>query len=476
MVIHVRNFINGEFVDSKSYIDVFDYTGKDILAKVPDADGFEVRKLRRAIGEQQEKIKSKPFDERAKIVKIMLDDYLSDKIFVKKVAMLRGTPVKHIVAPLSKLKEWIENIDDFMKVVFGSKKNFVEGESIVFKEKEIGRKTYQLYQPTFVALSGNMDSFEQFFVLAQGILAGSHLVVRASTRDFVTFHFFELMKKHGFPEGGQLITWDSKKPESTGFVRMLLESVKHAVMFGSTKTINSIIYEKDENRVITRDYSKDVKLSRYGSGLPVIIVTKNADISQAAKLVIEGCIDARGAHCISTTPVFVEKAIKEKFVAELKKQSKNYKDSDPTNNNSDFGRYNEKELKNLEIFISEVKENAEIIQGKLDKKSHSMDLVIIDNMSAKSKILREEIVGTVLGIIGFDELAEVTDISNNVLKERDLRKHLLTVVHGNEEEWLFVKKRIDSHVVRRNVNSADINLFLPHQGSYFILGMVDFNY
>lgn len=141
------------------------------------------------------------------------------------------------------------------------------------------------------------------------------------------------------------------------------------------------------------------------------IIEHSADIKDAAKKIVwTKCLNA-GQTCIAPDYVLIDNARKDEFIEALKREYKEgYGDGC---NNEQFPKIiNLHHYMRLMRFIEK---EQEVIGGSFAEEKLKIGFTIFPNASFSSEIMKEEIFGPILPIIGYDSLDYVIDI----LKERE---------------------------------------------------------
>ncbi|MDO4541734.1 MAG: aldehyde dehydrogenase [Bacillota bacterium] len=133
------------------------------------------------------------------------------------------------------------------------------------------------------------------------------------------------------------------------------------------------------------------------------IVQKGANISMAAKRIAFGKFLNAGQTCVAPDYILVERTIKDKFLAHLKKEINDFFGSDPLKNDdypkiitdSHYERLKEL-IKGEEIFCG----------GRSSAANRKIEPTVLDNVSWSSPVMAEEIFGPILPIIAFDHMED----------------------------------------------------------------------
>ena len=135
------------------------------------------------------------------------------------------------------------------------------------------------------------------------------------------------------------------------------------------------------------------------------IVEKSAKLPLAAKRIIRGKLMNAGQTCIAPDYLLVDNKIKDKFISLLAEEIKNQY-PDALNNDTYPKIINESQFTRLVGLIDGIKNK---IGGKYDKTTGKIEPVIIPDADFSSEVMKEEIFGPILPVIGYDDIAEITE-------------------------------------------------------------------
>jgi betaine-aldehyde dehydrogenase len=152
-------------------------------------------------------------------------------------------------------------------------------------------------------------------------------------------------------------------------------------------------------------------------GKSPIVVFEDADIEAAVGGVILGNFYSSGQVCSNGTRVFVQKNIKEAFLARLTERLADAVMGDPMDEATSFGpMVSERQLEIVQSYIQIGQdEGARLVTGgkRLDKKGFFIEPTIFADVTDNMRIAREEIFGPVLSVLDFDTEEEVIARAND---------------------------------------------------------------
>ena len=152
-------------------------------------------------------------------------------------------------------------------------------------------------------------------------------------------------------------------------------------------------------------------------GKSPMIVFDDADIDNAVGGAINGNFYSSGQVCSNGTRVFVQKGIKEKFLARLAERTGNAVIGDPMDEATSFGpMVNENQMNIVLGYIEKGKaEGARLICGgaRCDMPGWYLQPTVFADVTDDMTIAREEIFGPVMSVLDFDSEEEVVARAND---------------------------------------------------------------
>lgn len=163
------------------------------------------------------------------------------------------------------------------------------------------------------------------------------------------------------------------------------------------------------------------------------IVDKTADLKNAAKKIIWAKTINAGQTCMAPDYVLIHEDKKEEFIEELKEElEKNYKDCEKK---EDYPK-----IINLHHYIrlkNMIDKESKVIGGKREEKTLKIAPALILDVNCQSEVMRDEIFGPVLPIIGYYQLEALLE----ELKQK--QKPLACYIFSKDEK---VIKKIETEL------------------------------
>ncbi|MFW6319687.1 MAG: aldehyde dehydrogenase family protein, partial [Bacillota bacterium] len=184
------------------------------------------------------------------------------------------------------------------------------------------------------------------------------------------------------------------------------------------------------------------------------IITKNANLTIAAKRIVFGKFINAGQTCIAPDYLYVDKSIKDTFITILKKTITQFY----PNFNDDYARIvNDTHYDRI---ISLIDENKVVMRYDKDAKTRLISPVIMDNVAFDDKVMQEEIFGPILPIITFDSTEDI------IQTLKDKPKPLALYVFSNNKQdidTVFTRLSFGTGGINATIDQV-VNPYLPFGG------------
>jgi len=196
----------------------------------------------------------------------------------------------------------------------------------------------------------------------------------------------------------------------------------HVFYTGST-AVGKIIYKMAAEQL--------VPVTLELGGKSPCVVESDANIKVAARRIAIAKFSNAGQMCVAPDYVLVHSGIKEKFVDALKESVVKFFSKDPSTDYSYGKIINERQFKRLVSYLS----SGTIVHGgRHDINKFYIEPTIIENISADSPLLKEEIFGPILPVISFNNFEEAKAVIDR--NPNPLAFYVYTSSHKKETEWL----------------------------------------
>ncbi|KAA8616061.1 betaine-aldehyde dehydrogenase [Salipiger aestuarii] len=151
-------------------------------------------------------------------------------------------------------------------------------------------------------------------------------------------------------------------------------------------------------------------------GKSPLVIFDDADLDNAVGGAINGNFYSSGQVCSNGTRVFVQKGIKEVFLARLAERLKNAVIGDPLDEATSFGpMVSDRQMQIVQGYIEKGKaEGARLVSGggRVDRDGFYLEPTVFADVTDDMTIAREEIFGPVMAVLDFDTEAEAIARAN----------------------------------------------------------------
>lgn len=160
------------------------------------------------------------------------------------------------------------------------------------------------------------------------------------------------------------------------------------------------------------------------------IIDKSANLRLAAKRLACGKLLNAGQTCIAPDYLFVHKDIKDQVILYLKERFTGMLGDNPLDN-PDFPQIiNEKQFSRLVGLM----DNENILYGGRTRGTRQIEPTLLDDITAESRIMQEEVFGPILPVLTYSSIEEV--IAFIASREKPLALYLFTGDHNTEQRIL----------------------------------------
>lgn len=192
-------------------------------------------------------------------------------------------------------------------------------------------------------------------------------------------------------------------------------------------------------------------------GKSPVIVDKDAKLNIAAKRIIWGKMLNAGQICIAPDYMFVHKDVKDELLSKMKEVILEFYGENPKESNS-YPRICTKENVSR---LAKLIENEEIFHGgDFDEETRYFSPTIINNVSPESAIMQEEIFGSILPVMEFENIDNVI----NFINEREKPLALYYFSESSKNQKYILSKTTSGGVCINDVLMQLVNQDMPFGG------------
>lgn len=434
---------------------------KDLEIIVPDSDLTTVMALRSAVtnfGDFPRHMRSnnslRSLDNRVALVRDLHRDFKGqqDKV-VDFTHCVHGTSKRYLMDSLRDLEQWVENLEVFIENV---NEFSLAKDGIPFAERAI-------LSPYIIVTAGNFEAYESFFLIAQTILSGTHLIIRPSAYDLATHIIFDIISRKELVDLGQKLTWDSKAHPD--LIKHLVRFAPGVSIFGSDDQIRSMlktnIWEQYpdghlQERTV-EDLSEGRKVRAYGSGNCLLVVMGKPEL--AAEHFYYAKVFAKGNKCWVPDGAIVLDKYEEAFCEKLIELDSQHK--------SDRPKFREEEIQSIDYYLSQ-KMGRIPDYSKRESNSNSIGIMIYRNLNPDSPYFDQEITFPAAGIVSAESIEDAISSLKYIGRRRSIDRFLSIGYFGHEEGFKLIRRQVASEAYHYD-ESSKVDLMQPHQGSYFMI-------
>ncbi len=284
-------------------------------------------------------------------------------------------------------------------------------------------KSYTLAEPLGVVLIISPWNYPLQLLLAPlvgAIAAGNCVVVKPSEFSPATSTILKKIITENFSPDYILFT------EGDGSVvipEMISSFTFNHIFYTGSTAVGKIIYKQAAETL--------TPVTLELGGKSPCIVLEDADIKVSAKRIVMTKFANAGQTCVAPDYVLVHNSVKDKFLTEAKNAVISFYGNDALQSN-DYGKIiNKKQFDRIKKYIVD---GTIYYGGNSDEEKLYIEPTILDNVSIESSVMKDEIFGPVLPVMGFNNDKEVKNI---VAQNADpLALYIFTSSSDKEKYWL----------------------------------------
>lgn len=326
----------------------------------------------------------------------IIEDHRDD--FANTLVLEAGKPSKMAIGEVGASLQRIKMTMEEARSIFGE---YVPGD---WSEDTMAKFALVIHESLGTIACITPFNYPLFSVIAKvvpALVSGNTVVVKPASDDpIIALLLGRVLQEAGIPAGVVNIVTGSGK--EVGDVLVNHEQVSMITLTGSTEVGKHIA-----NLV----GMKKMHLELGGKG--AAIVAADADLSLAAKKVLEGCLKYSGQRCDAISRVFVEVGVADQFVGLLVKELDSWKMGDPRAPENNMGPLiNSKAAERVQLLVDDaISKGATLVRG--GKHSHSyFEPTILDFVPSGAKIATEETFGPVVTVMRAKSTDDAIQLTN----------------------------------------------------------------
>jgi glyceraldehyde-3-phosphate dehydrogenase [NAD(P)+] len=400
-ITEFKLFIDGKWSrgTGRRTLDVDSPIDESVIARVQAGTAADVERAVAAAYRARKPIRDIPGIDRIDLLnkaRHILDENRDD--FVNAMVLEAGKPVHmaeaEVRASISRIKMTMEEA----RKIFGE---YVPGD---WSEDTMAKFALVIHEPLGVIACVSPFNYPLFSVVAKVIPAlviGNSVVVKPASDDpIVSLLFGRVLQEAGVPAGSVNVITGSGKEVGEHLVNH--DHVSMITLTGSTEV---------GKRIARFVGMKKMHLELGGKG--AAIVASDADLTLAAKKVLEGSLKYSGQRCDAISRVFVEESVAGRFVELLIKESDAWKLGDPRDGRFSVGPLiNPVAAERVQSLVDDaVSKGAKLLRGGKHRKSY-FDPTVLDFVPPEARIATEETFGPVVTIMRVKSIQEAIELTN----------------------------------------------------------------
>ncbi|RWY72573.1 aldehyde dehydrogenase [Rhizobium leguminosarum] len=253
----------------------------------------------------------------------------------------------------------------------------------------------------------NSQLFLSAVKIGPALAAGCTMVVKASEDGPAPLlEFARLVHEAGFPAG--VVNIITGFGASCGVALGRHPKVAHVAFTGGPETARHVVRNSAENLAST---------SLELGGKSPFIVFADADLESAANAQVAGIFAATGQSCVAGSRLIVERSVKDKFVALLRKKAEAIRIGAPLDMATEVGPLaTKRQQDNIGALVAKsIESGARLVTGgrKIDGDGYYFPPTILDCDDVASPSLIEEFFGPVLSVVSFETETEALRLAND---------------------------------------------------------------
>ena len=396
-----RLFVGGDWKVSRGRrtLDVDSPIDGTVIAKVQAASRDDVREAVAAAYGARKSIRDIPAIDRIDLLnraRHILESHRNE--FVDAMILEAGKPVSlaqgEARASLSRIKMIMEEA----RGIFGE---YIPGD---WSEDTMAKFALVIHEPLGVIACVSPFNYPLFSVVAKvvpAIVAGDTVVVKPASDDpIVALLFGRVLEEAGVPPGVVNVVTGSGREAGEALVGH--ENVSMITLTGSTEV---------GKHVASLVGKKKMHLELGGKG--AALVADDADLTLAARKVMEGCLKYSGQRCDAISRVFVLEKVADEFVGHIVGELGGWKLGDPRNRRYNMGPLiNQGAAERVQSLVDDaVARGAKLVAGGRHRDAY-FEPTILDFVPEEAKIATEETFGPVVTVMRVKSIGDAIERVN----------------------------------------------------------------
>lgn len=393
-------YINGKWIESEQYADLFSPYSEEKIAKIPQASESQVDAAIDAAYQSRKVMAKLTAYEKAEILENLAHLLKENRLKAAQlIALESAKPLKFSLAEVDRTIETYKFATEEAKRM--------HGEMIPLDAAKNGANKlgYTLREPIGVVAAITPFNFPMNLVahkVGPAIASGNTIVLKPASQTPLTAYFLaELLEQAGLPNGA------------------------FNVVTGSGRLIGDRLVASDKVSMITFTGSPEVGMEiRNKAGLKKValelgsnaglIIDDGVDLDNIIPKCVLGAFSNQGQVCISLQRIYVHEHLMETFTAKLKEATEKLRLGDPLNEHTDVSSLiSKKELERAKAWIDEaVQEGGQVMTGGVIENNMLLPTIIV-GAQPHSKVSCQEVFAPIVTVNPIKHVDEGIDYIND---------------------------------------------------------------
>ena len=449
------NFIAGEWVESasgKTFESVNPANFQEVVARYQASTPSDVKQALEAAGRAQQAWAEMPAPLRGTIL------MRSAELLEKRAEQVASEMTREEGKTLPEARGEVGRAVNILRY-FGAEGARLSGETVPSERDGVFGYTFRKPLGVVSLLTPwNFPIAIPVWKIAPALVAGNSLVIKpASLAPLCTVRVAEVLHEAGLPKG--VLNMVTGSGASIGDELIANPLVKAVSFTGSCEVGNGI-----QRQTAPRGIKTQLEMG----GKNPTIVLRDADLAQAADVVVNGAFFSTGQKCTATSRALVEKPVFDEFVRLLVEKTRKLKVGDGLQQGIGMGPCVDENQMNTVLDYIRIgqQEGARLLCGgrRLTgpdwDKGYFVQPTIFSEVSPEMRIAQEEIFGPVLALFPVEDLDHAIELANRV--EFGLSASILT--NRMDQAFKYIN-RIEAGLIIVNLPSAGVEYQLPFGGT-----------
>ena len=449
------NFIAGDWVESssgKTFESVNPANYKEVVARYQASTLADVNKALEAAGRAQEAWAGMPAPLRGTIL------MRSAELLEKQAEQVAIEMTREEGKTLPEARGEVGRAVNILRY-FGAEGARLSGETVPSERDGVFGFTFRKPLGVVSLLTPwNFPIAIPVWKMAPALVAGNSVVIKpASLAPLCTVRVAEVLNEAGLPKGVLNMVTGSG---ATIGNELIANPLVKAVSFTGSCEVGKGIQQQTAMR--------GIKTQLEMGGKNPTIVLRDANLDQAADVVVNGAFFSTGQKCTATSRALVERPVYDRFVQLLVEKTEKLKVGDGLRKGIEMGPcIDENQMNTVLDYIGiGQQEGARLlcggqrISGSDWDNGYFVEPTIFSEVSPDMRIAQEEIFGPVLTLFPVDDLDHAIELANRV--QFGLSASILT--NRIDQAFTYIN-RIEAGLIIVNLPSAGVEYQLPFGGT-----------